>query len=451
MPRPSLKPGELGNIDYIALGEDRLPLTATANRRPAAWRARARYGKFDGSTARKAVTRTTKTAAAQALRNAIAEEITRDREADEDKACSTFAAREWTAAVTGLRAWLTSDHCDLAEATIDAYDDALRLGMLDTSCPFHGRRLDSIRHAELKVWLRSIADKRGNGAAHATKSVASRLFRNALDAGVIDVNPMAGMGEVKRTVRTEERIRKEREAAGKKSTPERQHRRAITPEEYQGLMYVLDAGAKKHPGAGRPRVQHEHVSALVRFMLNTGCRIGEALAVRWEDVDLSSPQPTVTISGTLVPARRGRPLTRQNQTKTATSGRKIALPSEVIDMLRDRQARDQSQGGSEILNSVGVVFPSMAGTLWEPSNARKAVRRVLDDEAAGLDWATPHTFRRTYVTDLLDAGLGVRQVAGAVGHSDIQTTTKFYVDTSTYEPGTAQALERHRSSRKVAT
>lgn len=61
----------------------------------------------------------------------------------------------------------------------------------------------------------------------------------------------------------------------------------------------------------------------------------------------------------------------------------------------------------------------------DQSNLASAVRLCLDE--AGLDWAVPHTFRRTVATMLHRAGVPLSRIADQLGHSDPSMTAKVYL------------------------
>lgn len=70
---------------------------------------------------------------------------------------------------------------------------------------------------------------------------------------------------------------------------------------------------------------------LVAYMLATGCRIGEASALTWADVDLDGG--TVEVRGTVL-RLKGQGLVIKPSTKSAAGQRKLELPSWCVDILR---------------------------------------------------------------------------------------------------------------------
>ncbi|MGH3429772.1 MAG: hypothetical protein ACRDQZ_19750, partial [Mycobacteriales bacterium] len=117
----------------------------------------------------------------------------------------------------------------------------------------------------------------------------------------------------------------------------------------------------------------------VQKLRSDGCRIGECLAIGWEEVDLD--RATAEVCWRLV-RRRGVGLLRLASTKTGHSGeRLILLPSWAMTMLKRRRLA--------IEPGVQPVFPDSLGGWRDPSNVRRIWRRVRDD--AGIQgWsATP--------------------------------------------------------------
>lgn len=141
---------------------------------------------------------------------------------------------------------------------------------------------------------------------------------------------------------------------------------------------------------------------VVDALLATGARIGEVLALRWEDVKRGSVIPTITISGTVVRIK-GEGLTIQDHPKSASSRRRLRIPVFLVDVLLRRQV---SQVKSTAWN---VVFPSSVGTVRDPYRFRDQSRGARD--RAGFDWVVPHTFRKSVAT-VRAAGQDSKMAAG---------------------------------------
>ena len=142
---------------------------------------------------------------------------------------------------------------------------------------------------------------------------------------------------------------------------------------------------------------------LVFFMLATGCRIGEALAVVWSQVDFEAG--TVQITSTLVRVK-GEGLLRKG-TKSRAGERTLPLPASAVAMLRRR-----FMTGARLDQP---LFPDVLGGFRDPANVRRELREARGDET--LAWITSHTFRKTAATILDEAALSARLVADQLGHS----------------------------------
>jgi integrase len=161
---------------------------------------------------------------------------------------------------------------------------------------------------------------------------------------------------------------------------------------------------------------------LVSFMLGTGCRIGEAAGLLWEDVDLE--HGTVTINRTVV-RLYGRGLTSK-PTKSRAGERTLALPSWCVELLLARPRTDP-------------VFPAILGGWRDPSNTQADLREAF--RGAGYPWVTSHTFRKTTATLMDQAGLSARAAADQLGHAHPSLTQDVYYGRKVASTAAAAVLE----------
>ena len=153
----------------------------------------------------------------------------------------------------------------------------------------------------------------------------------------------------------------------------------------------------------------------------TGLRRGEALALRWSDVDLVGG--SLKVAGTL--SRVGSALER-SEPKTERSRRTVPLSPAVVTMLKSHraaQAAEKLRAGSQWRES-GLVFATELGTPVEPRNILRTIE--LAAGKAGVEGIGVHTLRHSAATAWLDTGVHIKAVADLLGHSSIAITGDIY-------------------------
>lgn len=135
---------------------------------------------------------------------------------------------------------------------------------------------------------------------------------------------------------------------------------------------------------------------LMRLMLDAGLRVGEAVAVKPEHLDMISCKLTV---------REGK----------GSKDRTVWVSEDLRDKISEwmEEKRPESEW----------LFPTSKGTQVATSQLRRSVKRYA--EKAGiqeLDRVSPHTLRHTFATRLYRDTGKIRLVQKALGHSDLSTT-----------------------------
>ena len=155
---------------------------------------------------------------------------------------------------------------------------------------------------------------------------------------------------------------------------------------------------------------------LYKFLLATGCRINEALALHWSDIDLNNA--TVNITKTL------NHLGEINSPKSEASYRTIDIDPQTIEVLKVYQKR-QRQEAWKLGRTETVVFSDFIHKY--PNNKTLSTRLNTRFKHAGVPNIGFHGFRHTHATIMLYAGIEAKDLQYRLGHSNISMTLNTYV------------------------
>ncbi len=208
------------------------------------------------------------------------------------------------------------------------------------------------------------------------------------------------------------------------------------PDRHVDVLTPDDAGALI------AAVQGGRLDALVTLVLYTGLRQGEALGLRWSDVDVDGGLLTVRLALQRVFPREGASRLELVEPKTRKSRRPVPFPPVVADALRvqrARQAEDRLGAGLHWREPIpGLVFTTHHGTPLDGRTVTAQFQMALG--RAGLPRRRFHDLRHGCATLLLAAGTDLKVVSQLLGHSTIALTANTYT-------GVLPALQREASDR----
>jgi integrase len=172
----------------------------------------------------------------------------------------------------------------------------------------------------------------------------------------------------------------------------------------------------------------EHLYGVI---LALGLRRGEALALRWANIDLD--KRTLTVRGTL--QRIGKTLVL-GEPKTEKSKRTLKLPQMTVLALRAQRVKQLEARllAGDRWQETGFVFTSQIGTPIDPRNALTDFTHAV--EKAGLPHTRLHDLRHSCISLLLAEGVPLSTVSALAGHSRVSTTADIYahVTEAQFEP-----------------
>jgi integrase len=367
------------------------PVATDARGRTSRHRAIAKYRDYDGVTRQVEATAPTQAKAENRLRAKLRARTTAAR-AGELTARDRFgkAADMYLARVRGM-----VDEGRRSPGTVENYERALTNHVRPALAEL---RLIEVRTPVVDKFIGKIKTEVGAPTAKTCRTLVSGVMGMAVRYGAVDVNP----------VREVERI----EAQPKRLS------RAFTPDEWINWLTQLRADEK---------AVERDLPDLSLFMMGTGARIGEALAVLGGQVDVDAAE--VEITHTIIRVK-GRGLIRK-RTKSRAGERRLKLPDSIVTMLRARLDAG--------LPLDGPLFPNTLGGFRDPNNTRRELREARGDGL--LSWVTSHNFRKSVATILDDAGHSGRQVADQIGHSQVSMAQNFYLARKVANPQAAEDIE----------
>lgn len=168
-------------------------------------------------------------------------------------------------------------------------------------------------------------------------------------------------------------------------------------------------------------------NALFRTLAFSGARIGEILALEWQDVDFNTS--TLSINKTLTRGENNRLMV--DLPKTHTSIRTISMDSRTMAILKEwksLQARNYLILGFNTSSKKQFVFSNTKNQYINSGKIYKVYVRVV--EKYQLKKITVHGFRHTHCSLLFEAGASIKEVQDRLGHSDVQTTMNIYAHVS---------------------
>lgn len=227
-----------------------------------------------------------------------------------------------------------------------------------------------------------------------------------------------------------------------------------------GVLAEVKKNSDQHSGTrhaltvAQQRAFMEHVAnhpvyfhwwPLFTILLGTGCRIGEALGLRWEDIDCENRVIHINHSLVYYPVGESRTSVQHiSKPKTKAGERTIPMLDSVQDafeMLREEQL-ENGWNDVAIDGMHGFIFCNRFGNVPNPQSVNRAIKRIISDynateeisakrehrEAVLLPDFSAHHLRNTFCTRLCEQETNLKVIQSVMGHKDIKTTMDVYAE-----------------------
>ena len=175
------------------------------------------------------------------------------------------------------------------------------------------------------------------------------------------------------------------------------------------------------------RFRHRFLLVLAYY---TGCRKSELLALTYDDITADGGvRITKTLADCTDGIKNGKMVSRLDVTdpKSNSSIRTVPIDPVVLDELRRHRAWHLEE---QLRNNyrTDYIFTTDSGEFYDPKNLDRALTRYY--KRIGIEPKPMHTYRHTYGTNLCKNGVSIETASSLMGHADISTTAKYYVNVS---------------------
>ena len=296
--------------------------------------------------------------------------------------------------------WLTKKHSkEIAGTTYRRYESLMRHHILPA---LGAMKIRDINKNHINNFMEMLADSgQSPRSCQQTRAVLSAAFKRAVEDDLLASNPVTHSREVK------------------VATPQIH---PLTLEEVRRLL------------AGNP---HPYTQARMRVAVLCGLRQGEALGLKWNDVDLEKGEMFIwqqlqRVDGCFV----------FSKLKSTYSVRRLNIDAQTVAALRLHKSAQNALRlslGSK-WNDNNLVFPGCHGQPMCSQTDYRYWHGALAN--AGLPKKRLHDARHTAATLLYNQGVDIEPIRRFLGHASVLLTSKTYVHHSSRQmEGVAEAIE----------
>jgi len=287
---------------------------------------------------------------------------------------------------------------------------------------FGKKKISDIRYSDVLFFYNALLQK---GLSMSTVETVHGLlhptFQMAVRDNVIRNNPSDNvMAELKKK---------------QKGRPE--PRRALTYEQQRAFLDYLD------------RPEYIRWKPMFTVMFGTGVRVGELIALRWDDIDFDDNKLSIRHDITYCPRveHDSKCEYKIEDPKTEAGKRDIPLLEKVKEALLEEKKYQEETGNHcvmELGGFSGFIFSNRFGNFFNQQSINREIKRIVNDHNAReqvnarregrqplmIPSFSCHITRHTFCTRLCENETNIKVIQTIMGHKDIQTTLDIYAEVS---------------------
>lgn len=273
------------------------------------------------------------------------------------------------------------------------YADAVRWARIDKLI---GTK--KIRELEPRMMRKLQQDLLATGLSSSSVNDTMTLLRSVLKSAKIDKiipdNPCYGLRAVKRI---------------EPRATDTNHRALTKDEQIQAFKFLKNSWYYE----------------LLVFLLYSGCRVGEAAALTWDDIDYAERVIHITKTATRISGTK----TVIGDPKTDSGKRDIPLTNAMADILQKQRMKRLSM---TVINPKysNLIFCGVRGDLVKHGNVTMSIHHMLKqgekDTGVHIDDFSCHALRATFATRCIEQGMEAQVLKKILGHSKIAITLDLY-------------------------
>lgn len=294
------------------------------------------------------------------------------------------------------------------------YDHFVREG-------FGQRKIGEIKYSDVMYFYYYLLNEKDLQAntVDTIHTVLHPTFQLAVRDGIIRMNPSDGvMAEIKRKAGKNKGIR-----------------HALTVEQQRAFMnYTSNSPV------------FNHWAPLFTVLLGTGCRIGEIIGIRWEDIDLEKRLININHSVTYYPRRAETTKCEfaVSLPKTEAGIRTVPMMEPVYNAFMEEYEYQKENGFSTVTldGMEGFIFTNRFGNLHNPQAVNRTIKRIRENynaeeilkakkekrEPIIIPHFSCHHLRHTFCTRFCENETNIKVIQAVMGHANIETTMDIYAE-----------------------